>query len=118
MIAREYKFNRNGKAVVVPTEFKPVSWVYDAITNTVEFVITNQLSFIAVNYSYEDTIKIAEYCSGSGNNYGWLDNNRLPRVPTGYYMLGDEEIQQYTDSYGRAIKISDVIKAAKDMSSF
>lgn len=54
MLSREYRFGKDHVLEVAPTWFSPVAWCYDNITSTAEFVITDRLSFIAVNLSRND----------------------------------------------------------------
>ena len=85
-----------------------MAWCYDNITSTAEFVITDRLSFIAVNLSRNDIESIWQFMSA-----GTLDQaiSSCGKIVEGYYTIDNEEVQQYS-SGGKVIKVSDAIMQA------
>lgn len=111
MVGREYRFGKDHKLELVPTWFSSVAWCYDDITGTVEFVITDRLSFIAVNLSRDDVKAIWQRTS-TGTLEQAISN--FGKVIDGYYTMDNEEVQQYS-SGGKIIKISDsIIQTMRD----
>ena len=88
-----------------------MAWCYDSITSTAEFVITDRLSFIAVNLSHNDIESIWQFMSA-----GTLDQaiSSCGKIVEGYYTIDNEEVQQYS-SGGKVVKVSDaIIQALND----
>lgn len=111
MVGKEYRFGKDHVLEVVPTWFSPVAWCYDSITSTAEFVITDRLSFIAVNLSRNDIESIWQFMSA-----GTLDQaiSSCGKIVEGYYTIDNEEVQQYS-SGGKVVKVSDaIIQALND----
>lgn len=111
MLSREYRFGKDHVLEVAPTWFLPVAWCYDSITSTAEFVITDRLSFIAVNLSRNDIESIWQFMSA-----GTLDQaiSSCGKIVEGYYTINNEEVQQYS-SGGKVVKVSDaIIQALND----
>lgn len=111
MVGKEYRFGKDHVLEVAPTWFSPVAWCYDSITSTAEFVITDRLSFIAVNLSRNDIESIWRFMSA-----GTLDQaiSSCGKIVEGYYTIDNEEVQQYS-SGGKVVKVSDaIIQALND----
>ncbi|MCQ5137489.1 hypothetical protein NE628_14880, partial [Coprococcus eutactus] len=80
-------FGKDHVLGVAPTWFSTVAWCYDNITSTAEYVITDRLSFIAVNLSRNHIESIWQFISA-----GTMDQaiSTCGKIVEGYFTIDNE----------------------------